>query len=206
LTHDLLALRLQAIGDRIRKGRDAASLTLLQLAERSGVAPSTIQKIEGRQMTPSIAILFKIASGLNVEVADLIAATDPSPLDVIVQRANQHAVIAYPDEMAAEKISAEIVGANLECWRVKLTPGHHTVLDHPQTLPEQIIFCEKGTVFFDLGHVTIQLEAGDSMHCRHRQLHAFGNPGEVDAAYLITGNYPHSLHVEMTSWSRASRA
>jgi transcriptional regulator with XRE-family HTH domain len=40
-------------------------LTLQMLAQRSGVAASTIHKIEAQQMVPTISVLFKIARGLS---------------------------------------------------------------------------------------------------------------------------------------------
>ena len=56
MSADLIELRLVELSARIKKGRESESLTLVELGERSGVAPSTIQKIENRQMTPSIAV------------------------------------------------------------------------------------------------------------------------------------------------------
>jgi transcriptional regulator with XRE-family HTH domain len=47
-------------------------LTLQRLAQRSGVAASTIHKIEAQQRVPTISVLFKIARGLGRRPAELI--------------------------------------------------------------------------------------------------------------------------------------
>lgn len=199
LQPDFLELRLSAISDRIRQGREAAGLTLLQLADRSGVAPSTIQKIENRQMTPSILILLKIAAGLSIEAIDLIASENPSPLDTIVQRAGAHAVMVTSLEVRSEKLSADIVGAELECWRVTMAPGHHSRLDRPQMLNEQVVLCERGEVELDFGGSVHRLFPGDTLHCRRKNLHAFGNPGPTEASYVITGMFPHSVLADIAA-------
>lgn len=61
------------VARRIRQWRADAHLTLHQLAQRSGVATSTIQKVETLQMVPSVAVLLKIAQGLGRPAADFLA-------------------------------------------------------------------------------------------------------------------------------------
>jgi transcriptional regulator with XRE-family HTH domain len=50
---------------QIRGCRSSEGLTLQQLATRSGVAASTIHKIEAQQMVPTVSVLLKIAKGLD---------------------------------------------------------------------------------------------------------------------------------------------
>ena len=56
---------LAAISGRVRRWREEKGLTLQQLAERSDLAPSTVQKVETGQMIPSVAVLLKLARGLG---------------------------------------------------------------------------------------------------------------------------------------------
>jgi transcriptional regulator with XRE-family HTH domain len=60
MASDLIETRLSEISERIRKGRESQHLTLAELGQRSGVAPSTIQKIENRQMIPSILVILNL--------------------------------------------------------------------------------------------------------------------------------------------------
>ena len=57
---------------QIRACRTAEGLTLQQLAARSGVAASTIHKVESQQMVPTVSVLLKIAKGLGTRPEDLI--------------------------------------------------------------------------------------------------------------------------------------
>lgn len=198
MSPDLLDIRLAEISDRIKKGRVARGLTLIQFGEISGVSPSTIQKIENRQMTPSITIILKIAQGLGIEPGELIAPRDPSRLDVVVQRKGQHARMGDHKKLTSEKLSADILGAEFECWRMTMPPHASERLARPQALTEQMIICERGKVELDLDGVLYRLTAGDTLHCRSKTLYAIRNVGTTEAAYLTAGRFPHSLHAELT--------
>lgn len=63
---------LEDMANQIRACRAADGLTLQQLATRSGVAASTIHKVEARQMVPTVAVLLKIAKGLGCRPEELI--------------------------------------------------------------------------------------------------------------------------------------
>lgn len=57
----------------LRDMRKSARLTLIDLAERSGLAASTLSKIENGQMSPTYDSLLALAHGLDVDIADLVS-------------------------------------------------------------------------------------------------------------------------------------
>jgi transcriptional regulator with XRE-family HTH domain len=60
------------IGDRLRDLRKRALLTQEQLAERSGVAISTVIRIERNQVEPQGRTIRKLAEALGVEPHELV--------------------------------------------------------------------------------------------------------------------------------------
>jgi transcriptional regulator with XRE-family HTH domain len=60
------------IGDRLRDLRKRALLTQEQLADRSGVAISTVIRIERNQVEPQGRTIRKLAEALNVEPHELV--------------------------------------------------------------------------------------------------------------------------------------
>jgi transcriptional regulator with XRE-family HTH domain len=60
------------IGERLREIRRRDSLTLQVVADKSGVAASTISKIENRQISASYDTLKKICDGLSISLEDLV--------------------------------------------------------------------------------------------------------------------------------------
>src|SRR5437867_1309408 len=57
------------LAHRLRAARQEAGWTLRDLAQRSGRAVSTIQKIEAGQMVPSLSVLSQVANGLRRRVS-----------------------------------------------------------------------------------------------------------------------------------------
>jgi ribosome-binding protein aMBF1 (putative translation factor) len=62
------------ISTRVRSAREAAGMTQVELAERSGLPQSHISRIENGKLSPSRATLEKLARGLDRPLSDL----DPS--------------------------------------------------------------------------------------------------------------------------------
>jgi transcriptional regulator with XRE-family HTH domain len=65
------------MGLLLRQWRDKRGLSLHALAERSGVHWVTITKIENRRMSPTVALLEKLAAGLGTTVRNLFPIEQP---------------------------------------------------------------------------------------------------------------------------------
>lgn len=61
------------MGRRIRALRDERALTQAELARRSGLSQSNIVRIEAAERSPTLGSLAKVAQGLGVSLADLMA-------------------------------------------------------------------------------------------------------------------------------------
>jgi DNA-binding XRE family transcriptional regulator len=59
------------VSGRIRELREAAGLTQVQLAEKSGLPQSHISRLEGRKHSPSRVTLEKLAAALGVSLSAL---------------------------------------------------------------------------------------------------------------------------------------
>jgi len=86
----LAASRLK-VGTAIRERRTAAGLSLAQLAERIGVALSTMSKIENGKLSTSFERLESIGRALNADLAEFlgsegITVPQPSPLSFGMRR------------------------------------------------------------------------------------------------------------------------
>lgn len=65
-------LHAMELGEKIKKVRGAAGLNQKQVAERAGVDPGILNKIEKRGQNLSLEILRRIASGIGCSVVDLL--------------------------------------------------------------------------------------------------------------------------------------
>ncbi len=73
VTRDPEAELHRGIGRFIREGRTRQSLTLKQLARRTGLSVSLLSQIERAESSASIASLYRIASALRVRMSELFA-------------------------------------------------------------------------------------------------------------------------------------
>lgn len=66
-----------AIGNNIRKCRRESGLTQEEVAERLGVTPDYVSKVENAQKHPSLKLLDKLATLYNMEMSEFITGVNP---------------------------------------------------------------------------------------------------------------------------------
>jgi len=183
---------LAAISQRVRRWREEKGLTLQQLAERSELAPSTVQKVETGQMIPSVAVLLKLARGLGRRMTELVHDGEPER-EIVHVRGSERAALGLPDKMMVERISADLSEPALEMWRVTLHPGVSSGRAPIHYEGEELVLCERGQVAFSVGDDETLLRAGDSLHFKATLPHSWHNPGRTPARFLIVGTVPQQL-------------
>ncbi len=66
------------LGRRLRELRKQRKQTQGALSRRTGIATSTISKVENNQLSPSFETLLRLAEGLDVALTELLAPRDGS--------------------------------------------------------------------------------------------------------------------------------
>ena len=69
--HDVRAIGAISIGEQLKSIRITNELTLREAANLTQLAPSTLSKIENEQISPTFAVMQKLAAGLNIELPQL---------------------------------------------------------------------------------------------------------------------------------------
>lgn len=185
---DDVGRELGQISARVRRWREAAGLTLQELARRSGVATSTIQKIETGQMVPSVAVLLKVARGLGRRPSELIH-DGSDEVEVVLMRAAQRHPVGVKGKLVVERMSGELADPGLETWRVTIHPGQSSG-ESIQFDGEEIVICEEGEVALRVGDEDHTLTAGDVLHFKARHPHSFRNDSRRVARFIVTGTLP----------------
>jgi transcriptional regulator with XRE-family HTH domain len=181
--------QIERISRRIRRWRSEEALTLQQLAERGGLATSTVQKVETGQMMPSLAVLLKLAYGLGRHVTELLDDDDPS-VEVLHSKGCERKSLRAGGKLVAERLTGNIGRAALETWQVTLEPGASSGSDPIRYDGEQVVICAEGIVTFRLDEVEYALHPGDSLHFRATIPHAWYNAGKLTTRFAITGTMP----------------
>jgi transcriptional regulator with XRE-family HTH domain len=195
---------LRAIANRVRRWREEAGLTLQELARRSGVAGSTIQKVESLQMIPTLGVVLKIARGLDRAPSELVR-NGGNDLELVHLRPQERHFIGGPDGTRFERMVGDLFEPQLEAWRITLQPGRGSGRGLLRFDGEAIIFCEVGEVNLTMGDETHILSAGDVLHYKATLPHGWRNLSDEKARFLIVGTLPRALRHALHRRLRAER-
>lgn len=178
------------IADRLARTRESAGLTLQQLANLSGVAPSTIQKIEAGTMMPSIAVMMKIARGLHKKIGFFLDDEEGST-EVNLVRKRDRAASDGPDEnFPAYSLTADLVDPDMDGFILTLPPGATSGEEPLQHRGDEVVFCVRGRVTFTIGGEDYSLGPGDSLHFKSDRPHSWKNSGRSKAELVLVCSLP----------------
>jgi len=177
----------ESFGPRIRRLRHDAGLTLQELSLKTGLAFSTISKVEKSQISPTYENILRLAGGLGVDVATLFTGTSV-PVTTgrrSVTRAGRgvkHATPQYEYEMLCSDISQKQFVPLLTRLRA------HDVAQFPGLLShkgEEFVYVLSGAVSLHTDQYRpLVLEAGDSCYFDSTMGHACVSAGKEDAMIL----------------------
>ena len=190
---------LKRIAARIRSWRDEAGLTLQQLGDRSGVSASTIHKIENLQTVPTIAVLLKVAHGLNRRPSELLAEVDVGR-QVAVMRRDDRQTLSVDSRGAIEHLVGTIPRNKLDVWRVRIEPGIGAGMegDEPwQFHGEMVLLVEEGLVRTNVGGEIFEVGPGDSIHFDPSIPHRWVAAGEKPAQAVVVAIIPERLQGDL---------
>jgi transcriptional regulator with XRE-family HTH domain len=114
---------LPAIGTRVRALREAAGLSLRDLAERSEVSAPMLSQVERGETSPTLAVAARIASGLDLSLSQLLRLDEADHVVVVRhgqgrgRRRGGHRV---------EELTPPLPGQRADVSRHRLDPGATT--------------------------------------------------------------------------------
>lgn len=183
---------LDLLASRIKACRDEEGLTLLKLAKRAGVAPSTVQKVESGQMVPTIAVLVKIANGLRRRVSYLIG-DESQDQDVSHRTARHRASISTRNQVRAERLGGDIRDPEFDAYELIIPPGKGSGRDPLRHRGDELAICIQGAVSFQIESRHLELRPGDSVHFKSVLPHGWRNRGKRTARMIVIGSYPRAF-------------
>ena len=165
-----VAARLGANIGALREGR---GLTQQQMAKLAGVPRATWAHLESGSAPPTLAVLHRAASALQVTIEELIRAPRPAvkhfPASTVPVRTRGSVSIRklLPDPIPGMEID-----------RMELPAGARLVgIPHVAGTTEYLT-CERGTLVLVAAGESWTLSPGDIVVFRGDQRHSYANPGD----------------------------
>jgi transcriptional regulator with XRE-family HTH domain len=174
-----------AVGPRIRALRDAMSLSLRDLAERSGVSAPMLSQVERGETSPTLAVASRIAGGLELSLSQLLRLDEGGEVSIV--RAGERRA-GGADGHRYEVLTPPLPGLRAELSRHVLAPGAATggPGDPPMHEPgaRETALVESGGVCLVVDGERHELRGGDCVTFDADLPHHFENTGKEEAVLL----------------------
>jgi len=185
------------IAQRIKNRRIELGLSIREAARLTDTSPSTIQKIESNEMVPSIAILMKVARGLNQKVTSFFEDVSEPRKVVLVRHDERRSTTIPASSLKVEDLGSSIEDARLEASILTIEKGGSSGKDPLIHEGEEIKFCMEGKIVYTISDEEYVLEAGDCIHFKSGNPHYWKNE-EVGTTrvFSVVFNDPYSKPIK----------
>lgn len=97
------------VGLQLKAIRTENKLTLEEASKRTGLARSTLSKIENEQISPTFSVMQKLAAGLDIELPQLFTKPKESKVTgrrdlTLNEQGRPHATLTYEHELLATQL------------------------------------------------------------------------------------------------------
>jgi XRE family transcriptional regulator, regulator of sulfur utilization len=175
------------IGARVKALREASSLSLRDLAVRSGVSAPMLSQVERGETSPTLTVATRIAAGLELRLSQLLRLDEDGAVTIVRARHRQRGGNKRRGHRL-EVLTSSQPGQRAELSRHTLAPGGATGAadDPPMHEPgsRETALVERGGVVLVCDGQRHGLGEGDCVTFDADLPHHFENPGEHDAEFL----------------------
>ncbi len=164
------------LGRNVKELRVARGLTQQQMAKLSGMPRATWANLESGDANPTLTVLHRVASALQVPIEELIAAPRASakhyPKGTLPTRSrgDVHVQSLLPDKVPGMVLERMELPPRARMSGVPHTPG-----------TREYLTCETGTIELVASGESYRLAPGDVVVFRGDQRHGYANPGSTTA-------------------------
>lgn len=164
----------------LRNLREAQSLTQVQLSARAQIPRATLAHLETGAGNPTLSVLVRIASALNVTIEEIIGppratgrrySAEQLP---VRRRSGAELKQLLPDPLPGIEIERFMLPAQVYVKGVPHSPG-----------TREYLYCERGRIELVASGNTFSLEVGEVVVFRGDQRHSYHNPG-IDEAIAFS--------------------
>ena len=176
------------IGKRLKQVRQAKSLVIDQVSELAGLSRAYISQVENGKASPSLEVLRKLATALDVPMASLFVDDE---FTVEVTRYDQRQVLQFgvdvapPSESRLIHMLSSVEGAELEILIIEIPAGDMASPIDPGHEGEEAFLVMEGLVKTTIGTESFELKEGDSIHWNATLPHSTINAGRKKAKILF---------------------
>lgn len=193
---DRAAKSLVNIGKKLRQSRIDQKISLVELSKKSGVSFANISKIETGKVSGGFQTIYKIARGLGILVADIMAEDDAQEEKLVLQRCAQiepHRTVLYDYYPQATRVHGRL-NPGIMVIHTREVPNRVDWSNHEG---EEVLTVLSGSIDLHFeGREPLRLEQGDSVCFDSGVAHAYvcasEQPAEIFFVSTRAANADHT--------------
>ena len=175
------------LGEKVRAVRHRKNWTLEEASRRTGLARSTLSKIENEQMSPTFEVVQKLSAGLELDIPQLFVAASESRNTgrrtiTRAEEGHRHPTPTYEHELLGTEISNKRMVPFKSRIRARDLSQFDGWVRHDGE--EFLLVLEGSVIFHTEFYEPVTLVAGDSAYYDSGMGHACTSASEEDALIL----------------------
>ncbi len=180
------------IGDIIKEIRKDKQMTLKILSEKSGVSKAMLSQIESAKVNPTISTVWKIATGLDVEITELTRVVSVKTRNFTLTKKSE---IIIADQLEKEEgiqikdLTSMDTVEDIEIFLMTFEKGRKLLSEPHFTGTEEFITLLDGKITVTAGNNVIQMNKGDFLSYHSDIEHSIENTGENNAVVHMVVQY-----------------
>lgn len=174
------------LGKRLKALRAESRLTLGQLSQMAGVSKAMLSQIEQHKVNPTIAVMLKVASALQLNIGELLNMPAEKNIIRVIPHTDANYSLQAGPGCFIRTLSPLSLEKNIEFYKIKLDAGAEQRSEGHFPGTQEFLHVSKGKIRVVSGDQQVDLAAGDSVQYRCDITHMLKNIGRRAAeAYMV---------------------
>jgi len=184
---------MKGLGPRIKALREARKLTLVGVAQTTGIDQATLSRIENDVMTGTLDSHVKIAQALGLNLPELyedVLSKIGEAKDRLVKRKLE--AFSHATGAVVQLLATSILQKKMMPVLFKLKPEGLTETEEYSLGAERFVYAIKGTLEIVVGKDSKAIKAGESLYFNASLPHHFSNKSKSEC-WLLSVMTPSAL-------------
>jgi len=174
---------MREIAEKLRAFRTANRMTLKQLAQKAGCTDAYLSQLERGHANPSIMILKKIASALQVKVVDFFLEPQNEENDVVCKEEERVNIRFKRGDAKIQMLVRNIRNKRMQPFYTTIEPGGGSKGPYSH-IGEECGIVLKGMLEINLNGKTYRLKKNESFYFSSQEPHSWSNPGKKETIVI----------------------
>jgi transcriptional regulator with XRE-family HTH domain len=168
---------MEELAEKLKAFRLANRMTLKQLAAKAGCTDAYLSQLERGHANPSIMILKKIASALQMKVVDFFLESEREENEVVLKESERVSINFKRGDAKIQMLVRNIQNKRMQPFYTTIEPGGGSKGSYSH-IGEECGIVLQGKLEINLNGKPYLLKKNESFYFSSQEPHSWSNPGK----------------------------